>query len=76
MTPIKILTDLAIQVIKEIEKSPKNITIEYSNNGFNVTFFDNKGNVKEYFLLHKNNDVLENKETVRDLILKIRGIRR
>lgn len=76
MTPQKVLCSLVINIITELEKTKQEIHIEYSQSNFTVYFMSKGGQIESTYVLHKMNTVSDNKDLAKEIILRIRGIRK
>ena len=73
-TTKKQLANFAIGLIKEVNKTNKNIKVEYQNNNINIWFYAEDLKSCDLIQLYNNNDLKTNKDKFKKAILKIRGI--
>ena len=76
MTTQKILCSLVINIITELEKSNKDIHIEYDKGIFSIYFITKGGQIESQYILHKMNTISDNKDLQREIILKLKGIKK
>lgn len=73
-TTRKQLVNFAIELVKEVSKQNKRISVEYRNNHIHCLFFNEDNTLDTNHILWLHRELVRNKKEFRKAILKIRGI--